>query len=73
MIYTVKWVTYTQFCGMDYFGADDSLEVDEEIEEEYDNIEEAQKVAHQRNRYGYRGQFVEVYINDEFIRDYEVY
>lgn len=72
MKYIVKWVTYTQFCGVDFFGNDSELEEDETIEEEYDNIEEAQKVAHQRNRYGYRGQFVEVYINGEFIRDYEV-
>lgn len=70
MKFVVKWITYTQFCGMDYFGADDSLETDEEIEEEYDTYEEALKEA-RKNKYGHRGQFVEVYINNSWEREYE--
>ena len=70
MKYVVKWVVYTQFCGMDYFGADDSLEEDETIEEEYSTYEQAQTEA-RKNKYGHRGQFVEVYINDSLKREYE--
>lgn len=70
MKYIVKWITYTQFCGMDYYGEDDSLEFDEEIEEEYENEEEARKEA-KKNKYGHRGQLVEVYINGSLEREYE--
>ena len=70
MKYIVKWITYNQFCGMDYFGADDSLEEDEEIEEEYDTYEKALTEA-RKNKYGHRGQFVEVYINGSWEREYE--
>lgn len=64
MKYIVKWITYIQ-----YFGGE--IESDEEIEEEYDTLEEAQKEA-RKNKYGCRGQFVEVYINDKLVREYEV-
>ena len=71
MKYIVKWITYTQFCGIDFFGNDSELQEDEEIEEEYDTYEEAVKEA-DKDSYGCRGQFVEVYINGKYYRDYEV-
>lgn len=63
MKYIVKWITYIQ-----YFGGE--IETDEEIEEEYDTYEEALKEA-RKNKYGHRGQFVEVYINNSWEREYE--
>lgn len=71
MKHIAKWITYTQFCGVDYYGTDDSLEVDEEIEEEYDTWNEARVEANKR-KYGHRGQYVEVYVDDELVKEYEV-
>lgn len=69
MAVKVKWITYTQFLG-GYYDDNTELEEDEEIEEEYDNEETAIKEA-KKDKYGTRGQFVEVYINDRYFRDYE--
>ena len=71
MAHIVKWVTYTQFCGVDFYGDESELEIDEEIEEEYDTLEQAKHEA-KKNKYGHRGQFVEVYINDRLERDYDL-
>lgn len=71
MAHIVKWITYTQFCGVDYFGNDSELETDEEYEEEYDTYEQAKHEARQ-DKIGTRGQYVEVYIDGKYFRDYEV-
>ena len=64
MKYIVKWITYIQ-----YYGGE--IESDEEIEEEYDTLEQARQEA-QKRKYGHRGQYVEVYLNDRLIKEYEV-
>lgn len=64
----VKYITYTQFLGA--FDDDNELEEDEEIIEEYETLEQAEREA-RKNKYGHRGQFVEVFVNNEWFRDYE--
>ena len=63
-MFEVKYITYIQ-----YYGGE--IESDEEIIEQYDTEEEAKREA-RKNKYGHRGQFVEVYINGKYFRDYEV-
>ena len=65
----VKFITFTQFGG--FCGDDTELQEDEEIIDEYDTIGEAKQEA-DKDTYGTRGQFVEVYINNKFYRSYEV-
>ena len=62
--FVVKYMTYVQYNGGE-------LELDEEIEEEYDT-EEIAKTEARKNKYGVRGQYVEVYVNDKYFRDYEL-
>ena len=64
----VKYVTYTQFKS--YF---DEIEVkeDEQFIEEYDTLEEARNAAENEDLYGYRGQYVEVFLDGRFIRSYD--
>ena len=67
-MYIVEFRTYTQYVG--YFDDSDELTEDETIEEEYNTLEDAKREAN-KNKYGCRGQYVEVYINGEYYRDYE--
>lgn len=69
-MYKVTWITYTQFLGMDYYGNDGEIVEDEVIDETYDTHDEAVAQG-KKNKYGHKGQLVEVYINDRFLRDYE--
>ena len=47
------------------------IEEDEEIEQEFDSLKEAKKAAN-KNSEGTRGQYVEVYIDGKYYRDYEL-
>jgi len=59
----VKFITNIQYVGGE-------IETDEEITEQYDTEEEAKREA-RKNKYGTRGQYVEVYVNGKWFRDYE--
>lgn len=65
----VKFVTYTQFDPG--YGEEIEIREDEEFFEEYDTKKEAMKAANQ-DLYGTYGQYVEVYVDGKFVRDYEV-
>lgn len=67
MAHKVKFIVYTQFKGM--WGDDDELSEEEEIETEYATLEEAKRHA-DKNEEGWRGTFVEVYLDDKYYRDY---
>ena len=62
-MFEVKYITYTQ-----YYGGE--LSYDDEIVFEFDNEEKAKAFA-KTHREGCRGQFVEVYVNDKYIREYK--
>lgn len=65
----VRFVVYTRFMGM--FPDEEELEEEEETEYTCDTYEKAEKIAN-KNKVGWRGSYVEVYIDDEYYRDYEV-
>lgn len=68
-MFKVRYEVYTRYLGM--FDDEDELTWEESNEYEYKTLEQAEKEAN-KNKEGWRGTFVEVYINDEFYRDYEV-
>ena len=51
-----------------YYGGE--IELDEEIEYEYDTLEEAEKTANEDCE-GWRGTYVRVYLDNKYYRDYE--
>lgn len=65
----VRFVVYTRYMGM--FGDEEELSYEEEVESEYKTYEEAKKHA-DRNEEGWCGSWVEVYLDDELYREYEV-
>lgn len=68
--HVVKWITYIQYMPGP-FEDNGEIEEDEEIEQEFDSLKEAKKAAN-KNSEGTRGQYVEVYIDGKYYRDYEL-
>ena len=69
-MFEVKYITYTQCYGDSW---EDGIELveDETYTEEYGTYEEAE-IAAEDNSYGVLGQFVQVFINDELVREYDL-
>ena len=68
-MFKVRYEVYIQDLGMfDDDGGE--LEWQESTEYEYATLEEAQREARE-NKEGWRGTWVEVYINDRLFREYE--
>lgn len=69
MGHKVRFVVNTQY--LDIWGDVDEIVEEEEVETEYATYEEAKKHA-DKNEEGWRGTYVEVYLDDKYYRDYKV-
>ena len=67
--FVVKYKVYTRYLGI--FGDEEELSLEETNRYECSSYEKAEELA-DKDKEGWRGSFVEVYINNEFYRDYEV-
>lgn len=68
-IHIVEFIVYTRYMGM--FGDEEELSEEERTHYKCKTYEKAEKLAN-KNKEGWRGSYVEVYIDDEYYRDYEV-